>query len=185
MKRLLWWSCVGCTLLGLTALVAPAAPDEGDKVVTLDGLKSRPPKEWVEQETTSQMRVKQYRLPAAEGDKEPAEVVIFYFQGQGGSAQDNVKRWKGMFLAPDVAKESTFKVGDVNVTYLDVSGTYKQSTAPFNPNAKVVQKPNYRMLGVVFESKNGPYFIRMVGPANTVAKYKQGFDDWLKGFKAS
>jgi hypothetical protein len=159
-------------------------------VVTLDGLKSQTPSDWVEEPTTSQMRIKQFRLPAVGNDKDNAELTIFFFgTGGGGSAEENVKRWKGMFVPPegkkidDVAKVDKMKVGDVNLTYLDVQGTYLFKDQPFNPNSSTTRRPNYRMLGVVFESKNGPYFMRLVGPADTVVHYKKGFEDWLKAFK--
>src|SRR5262249_27368179 len=99
------------------------------------------------------------------------------------------KRWQGMFEAPegkkidDVSKVEKMKVGDVDVTYLDVQGIYLYKFPPFDPNAKVQRKPDYRRLGVVFASKNGPYFITLTGPAKTVAEHKKGFDEWLKGFK--
>jgi hypothetical protein len=39
------------------------------------------------------------------------------------------------------------------------------------------------MLAVYWDSKGGPYFFRLVGPARTVEHYKKGFDEWLMGFK--
>src|SRR5436305_235995 len=74
-------------------------------VVTLDGLKSQTPADWVEEPTTSQMRVKQFRLPAVANDKDNAELTIFFFgAGSGGSADENVKRWKSMFVPPEGKK---------------------------------------------------------------------------------
>ena len=159
-------------------------------LVTIDGLESRTPADWVEEKPTSRLRFKQFRLAPIEDDKDNAEVIIFFFgTGQGGSAEENIKRWKGMFVPPegkkidDVAKVQKMKVGDVPVTYLDVHGTYSFTFPPSAPNAKTARRPNYRMLAVVFESKKGPYFIRLVGPADTVARYKKGFEEWIKGFK--
>jgi hypothetical protein len=187
--RTVAWLLVGAGVLAGGGLEARAQDRKGS-VVTLDGLKSQAPADWVEEKTTSQMRYKQFRLPAAQGDKENAELIIFFFgPGGGGSAADNVKRWKGMFEPPagkkidDVAKVEKRKVGDVDVTYLDVQGTYLFKAQPFNPNSPTTPRPNYRMLGIVFESKNGPYFMRLVGPANTVGHHKTGFDEWLKNFK--
>jgi hypothetical protein len=129
-------------------------------------------------------------LPSAKDEKASAELIIFYFgPGGGGSAEENIKRWKGMIAPPqgkkidDVAKVDKFKVGDVKVTYLDVEGTYLAKERPFDPNSKVERKPDYRMLGVVFESPKGPYFMRVTGPAKTVAEQKKAFDEWLKNFK--
>jgi hypothetical protein len=171
-------------------LCAGVASDGQGVVVSIDGLQSRTPADWVEEKPTSNLRFKQFRLPPAGNDKDKAELIIFFFgPGQGGSAEENIKRWKGFFAPPagkkidEVAKVESMKVSSVDVTYLDVHGTYLQKFPPNDPNAKVTRRPNYRMLGVVFESKMGPYFIRLVGPADTVAHYRKGFDEWLKAFK--
>jgi hypothetical protein len=174
------------------ALQSPTVPAQEKQagIVAFDGLQSRVPAEWKAEQVTSQMRAHQFKLPKVKDDKDDAEMVIFYFgPGAGGSAAENVKRWKGMFVPPqgktidDMSKVTTLKVGDVVVTYLDVQGTYKYKARPFDPNAKEELRPDARMLGVVFASAKGPYFIRLVGPAKTVEHHKKGFDDWLKAFK--
>jgi hypothetical protein len=159
-------------------------------LVRLDGLESRTPADWQEEKPDNSTRVKQFRLSPIGDDKDNVEVVIFYFgEGKGGSVEDNIKRWKGFFVPPEgktieqVSKVEKMKVGGVPVTYLDIHGTYSFRFPPFAPNAKTTLRPNYRMLAVVFESKKGPYFIRMVGPADTVEHYKKGFDEWIKRFK--
>ncbi len=184
--------------LGFAAMSLSSARSEAGEtqnkekgtLVSIDGLQSKTPEDWIEEQPTNRMRFKQFRLPAAKDDKEPAELIIFFFgTGAGGSVQDNLKRWKDMFKPPegkkidDVAKVETLKVSDVDVTYLDVHGTYLFKSPPFDPNAETVPRPNYRLLGVVFESKKGPYFIRLVGPSATVEQHKKGFDAWLKAFK--
>ena len=183
-------------LAGLWSVPVWAA-DEASKqseqkgtLVVIDGLQSRAPAEWQERQPANEMRLKEFRLPAAKKGESNAELVIFFFgTGQGGSVDANIKRWKDTFVPPegkkldDVAKTDSFKVSGVAVTYLDISGTYLSKFPPFAPNAKTVRKPNYRLLGVVFESKKGPYFIKLTGPAETVAHYKKGFDEWLKAFK--
>jgi hypothetical protein len=184
-----------CTLLALGVLTGMSVGAEDKKdgkgtVVGLDGLSSRTPADWKEETATSKMRAHQFRIPRAKDDKEDAELVIFYFgPGGGGGVEENIKRWKGFFTPPDgksiddVSKVDKFKVGAVPVAYLDVHGTYLMKTRPFDPSDKGEKRPNYRMLGVVFESPKGPYFMRLVGPAKTVEQHKKGFDDWLKGFK--
>lgn len=163
--------------------------DDKDNIVTLGDVKSKAPAEWVKEAPSSQMRVSQFKLPGA-GGKDPAELSVYFFgQGQGGTADANVKRWRDMFTtaegkkSDDLGKVDTFKVGDAKVTYLDIQGTYLSKFPPFAPNAKTVAKPDHRMLGIIFEGKNGAYFIRAVGPAATVEHHKKGFDEWLKSFK--
>jgi hypothetical protein len=168
-------------------LVGAANQDKGN-VVSLDGLSSRTPADWKEVATTSQMRYKQFAVPRVGDDKADAELIIFYFgPGGGGTAADNIQRWKGMFQPPqgksidDAARVEEFKVGNVKVTYLDIQGTYLFKAKPIDTKAE--PRANHRMLAIIFESPKGPYFIRLVGPEKTVAHHKKGFDEWLRNFK--
>jgi hypothetical protein len=193
MNRICWLALLSLGTLATTSprSVAEDAQSSGKgTVITLDGLQSRTPADWVAEPTGSRMRAYQFRMPRVEGDSSDAELIIFFFgPGGGGSAKQNVERWKGMFVPPDgksiddVTKIEEFKVGEVPVTYVDVHGTYKFKAQPFNPNAKEELRPDSRMVAVVFESAKGPYFMRLVGPAKTVSQHKKGFDEWLKGFK--
>jgi hypothetical protein len=135
------------------------------------------------------MRVKQFSVPGS-GEKSDAELIVFFFgEGQGGGAQANIDRWKGMFVPPegkkieDVSKVENVKAGDAKATVLDVRGTYKWKPAPMAPQEEL--RPEHRMLAVLLETPKGNYFIRFVGPQKTVDKHKKDFDRWLKGFKKS
>lgn len=177
-------------MLAAAAVFAAARVDAGGTTVTLDGLKSAAPASWKSQEPSNKFRAYQFSVAKSAGDKEDGELVIFYFgAGSGGGVDDNLKRWKGMFQPPEgktieeVSKVEKLKVGDVDATYLDVKGTYLYKFPPFDPNAKVMKKENFRRLGVVFASENGPYFITLTGPAKTIEDQKKAFDEWLKAFK--
>jgi hypothetical protein len=190
MKRKWSIAFLTCAMLTIGVVGVKAADDKKEgEVVELDGLKSKAPAGWESHAPSNRMRAYEFTFKGKD-DKVGAEMVIFYFgPGGGGSAEENVKRWKGMMAPPegkkidDVAKVEKSKVGEVPVTYLDVEGTYLFKEKPFDPNAKVEQKKDYRMLGIVFESPKGPYFIRVTGPAKTVAEQKKAIDEWLKNFK--
>jgi hypothetical protein len=171
------------TLLGLTLAAGARAADKGD-VVEIDGLKSAAPTAWKKGAPANQFQYAVFTLPKADGDKEDASLTVYFFgQGGGGGVDANLKRWQGMFKPPagENAKPEKFKVSDVPVTKLDVQGTYLFKARPIDPKAE--EKPDFRMVGVIFESKNGPYFMRLVGPAKTVEAHKKEFDEWLKNFK--
>jgi len=191
MRRALWLVplCLAALAWGLCFRPAGAADKKDDNKgteVELGGLTSRAPASWKEEEPSNQMRLMQFMLPKVKDDPRDAEVVIFNL---GGSAKDNVARWKTQFIPPegkaldDVAKVTEMKVGGADVTYLDIRGTYKFKERPFDPQAKEEKLPDYRMLGVIFDTGNKQYQIRAVGPAATIERYKDGFDEWLKGFK--
>jgi hypothetical protein len=173
--------------VGLEMPAGSAKDNQGDEVA-IDGLTARVPATWKKQQPTVGSRLHQFILPKVMDDKDDAELIVSHFgKGQGGGAEANVNRWKDMFLPPenkkidDVASTKKMKVGPVDVTYFDVTGTYKYKASPMA--TKVDLRPNYRMVSVIFESKNGPYFIRLLGPAKTVAHHKKGFDDWLNALK--
>jgi hypothetical protein len=174
----------------LALVLAAGAPAAGQgEVVDLDGLKSTAPAAWKKEEPNEQaraMRRYQFRIPKEAGDPEDAELVIFFFgQGGGGDENSNIKRWQDMFKAPagEKSKVDRFKAGAVDVTTVDVQGTYLFKFPPFAPNAKVTEKSDFRLIGVIFASPKGPYYMRLTGPAKTVEKHKKDFDAWLKNFK--
>ena len=151
------------------------------------GLKYRAPEGWAAEQPTSSMRAAQFRLPRAEGDGEDASLVVFYFQGGGGSVQDNLDRWASQMQqsdgssSKDKSKTSTLKVNGMNVTLMDVSGTY---TAEMTPGAGDRQnKSGYRMRAAVIETPRGPYFVKLTGPEKTITRWDQSFDSFINSFE--
>src|SRR5262249_6614127 len=150
MKRVMGSGLLGlAAVVGLLCLSELRAADEKGTVVEIDGLKSRTPAAWVEEKPTTKLRLKQFKLPKVGEDKEDAQLLVIYLDGQGGSAEENVKRWKGQFAPPagksidDVSKVEDLTVSGVKATYVDVQGTY---TPP--PFEKLPPKKDYRMLAV-------------------------------------
>ncbi|MFQ5651466.1 MAG: hypothetical protein ACE5IY_16145 [bacterium] len=145
------------------------------------------PAGWIEESPTSTMRKAQYRLPKAEADSEDGSVIIFYFQGQGGSVQANLERWYSQFAQPDgrptreTADAKTTEVNNLTQTVVDIHGTYLFRPRPMAPTA--TEKPNTRMLAVVIETDSGPWFVKFVGPEKTVAKWEDSFRDFLASFR--
>lgn len=146
-------------------------------------LQFKIPNGWSSETPSSSMRVAQYQLPAAEGDAESASLVVYYFgAGQGGSVQANLDRWTAQIQQPnggsskDKAKTESLTVNGMNVTLLDVSGTY----AGGDMGGAGQTKPNFRMRAGVIESPKGGYFIKLVGPEKTVGKWDDPFMEFIK-----
>jgi hypothetical protein len=168
------------TLVSCLLFVGVVAAQEKGTVVTLDGLSSAAPKDWKSVQAAGQFRHAEFVLPGEAGN---AELIVFYFgPGGGGGPEANIARWKGMFRDAD-ARTEQFTVEGVKVTYLDISGTYLLRKRSFDPQEQPQPQPGSRMFAIVFESANGPYYIRLVGPEKTVAQHKPAFDQWLRGFK--
>ena len=145
------------------------------------------PAGWHAQAPTSSMRIAEFALPHADGDGEDAQLVIYYFGGEGGSVDANLQRWVGQMQQPDgrpsnaVAKKETRSVNGLSVTLLDVSGTYVAEMAPGAVAHN--NKPNFRLRAGVVETRNGPYFIKLTGPAKTVGKWDTAYAQFVGSLK--
>ena len=143
-------------------------------------LQFKTPQGWIAERPSSSMRQAQYKLPRAEGDPEDAELAVFYFgPGQGGPVQANLDRWIGQMEQPDGsssrdnAKTETLTVNGLKTTLLDVSGRYTAEMSPGSGSR--FDKPNYRMRAAVIETPKGAYFIKLVGPEKTIARWEPEF----------
>ncbi len=147
------------------------------------GLQWNAPSDWTSQGST-RMRAATYVVPAAAGDSEDGECAVYFFgPGQGGSVQANIRRWLGQFRTPEggpvdeSARITKKSVGDIAVTWLEVSGTYLFKPAPFAP--KVTPKPGYRMLAAIAQGPVGPVFFKLTAPEKTAGKAEAAFEEML------
>jgi hypothetical protein len=151
------------------------------------GLTFSAPPEWKSVPTSSSMRVAQFALPRAPGDPQDAELVIYYFGGSGGTVDANIQRWIGQMEQPDgrpssaVAKQSRRTINGLAATLVDVSGTYVAEMRPGSTERH--DSPNFRLRAAVIETANGPYFIKLTGPASTVAAHEENFEQFLSSLK--
>ena len=151
-------------------------------------LRFKAPDGWTAEQASSSMRVAQYKLPKAEGDKEDALLVLYYFGAtQGGTAQANIDRWISQMQQPDgssskdKAKTESMSANGLKVTTVDVTGTY---TAEMAPGSKTFHNDdNYRLRAAVVETPKGNYFVKLSGPARTIARWDQSYNDYLKSFE--
>ena len=137
-----------------------------------DGWRTRP--------AASSMRVAEFTLPRAATDKEDAELIVYFFGGSGGSVQANIDRWISQVAQPDgrpsnqVAKTSATQTrSGLKVSLVDVSGTYVAEVTP--GSSERFNKPGFRLRAAVVETPRGPYFLKLTGPAGTVAHWDESF----------
>lgn len=145
------------------------------------------PAGWKATGPSSSMRVAQFVLPRAAGDSADAELVVYYFGGSGGTVDANIERWLGQMQQPDgkpssaVAKRGTRTINGLKVTLVDVGGTYVAEMTP--GSAQRHNSPNFRLRAAVIETANGPYFIKLTGPAKTIAASEKSFEAFLSSLK--
>jgi gluconolactonase len=148
---------------------AAAAANADSTEVTLKDLKLTLPASWKSVPSTSSMRLATYEIPAADGDKEPAELTVFNFNGGGGDLSSNLTRWIGQFSADGRSVELwKGKSGENNYYVADIVGTYQKPKGP-PVLRQTTPAPGYRMLGVVIELEGkGVYYLKLAGPDATV-----------------
>ena len=150
-------------------------------------LKYDLPEGWISKPISSKMRLADFALPKADGDTEDATLVVTFFGGQGGTVQANFDRWLTQMEPPDgraskdVAKTSVLKTHDLTLSIMDLPGTFVAEKAP--GSAERYNKPGFHLRAAVIEGNGGPYFVRLVGPAKTVAKWDASVQAFFKSLR--
>jgi hypothetical protein len=135
------------------------------------------------------MRLAEFTLPKVAGDPEDATVTVFFFGAtQGGNVQANIDRWISQMAQPDgksskdLAKTmSSVTTSGLKLTAVDVSGTFVAEIAP--GSTEHFNKPGFRQLAVYVETPGGPYFVKALGPAATIAKWHDSVHAFLVSIK--
>lgn len=173
------------TFLFALLFSSPATGADKGTTVSLDGLKSTTPAEWVSEKPKNRMRFAQFKLPRAKGDATDALLVIF--RGFGGSPKANITRWQQQFRPPqgksleDISKVTKTKIAGREAHRLDISGVFVDRPFPGSP--KVTLRPDYQMAAIQFDGEKNIFHIKLYGPQKTVQKYLNGFNKWMKSFK--
>lgn len=142
------------------------------------GLKWTAPQGWKMETGSRPMRVATYDIAAAPGDKDSAECAVYFFgEGQGGSIDANLERWKNQFRGGPPAKIAKRTVHGLPVTTIDASGEYSGMGGPMSQDKSV--KTGYRLIGAIVEGPGGNVFFKFTGPAKTIGANQPKFDGLL------
>jgi hypothetical protein len=174
------------TLLLLLIGLAPLAARGDDHQISLaEGkLLLQAPAAWVVKRPSSGIVEFEFAIPKAEGDESDGRMTVM---GAGGSIDANIDRWRGQFrdengraLDKAAVKIEKQKIAKIDVTVVDISGTFiDKPNGPFAPGP-AVKRPDYRMLAAIVQTKNaGNYFFKFYGPAKTVQENEQAFRQML------
>lgn len=128
------------------------------------------PAGWKQQKPSNRLRLAQFQIPAAKGDKSGAELVISSFGFGGGGAEANIARWVKQFQPQ--GRKQKITTGDCKLgkyIVVELSGTYnKPDGPPFLRKTKPV--PGSRVMSVMLNVKGkGVYFLKLAGLDKTVA----------------
>lgn len=151
-------------------------------------LKYTAPATWEKQPVRSNLRADQYKLPRVEGDAEDGELAVFT-AGIGGGPEANIERWKGQFTTPDgqpIPPEAfvreEFEANGLKITLVDIAGRFNAGAMAMAGSA-AGPKDNYRMLGAIVETPDGPWFFKATGPSATMGAHRAEFVEFLKSMR--
>lgn len=154
---------------------APAA-DANGPVVSAMGASVTLPAAWKREAPSSAMRLAQALVPGAD----PAKAASVVFSTAGGSVDDNISRWAGQVRDPAgqpvPGKPETRTIGGLKVTSVEMTGSF----AGMGDGAP---KDNWTLKGAIIEAPEGLLFIKMTGPADTIAAAGKDFEALLQSVK--
>ena len=163
-------------VLALAVLIITPAlqgAEKTKKVVAKDIILNVPTS-WKQSPASNNLRTAQFAIPKVEGDKDDAELVVYFFGGAGGGVNANLERWSGQFQ-PGGKKQKIYKGQSKQGEYylLDITGVYNKPIGP-PINRQTNPTPGYQMMAVVLMIKDkGNYFLKLTGPQKTVAAAAQ------------
>lgn len=170
-----------------TLIAATLIALAGVQAATQAGLAFTAPPAWKGRPAASTMRVAEFVVPKAAGDGEDAELIVYFFGSffgrLTGGVDANIDRWIGQMQQPDgsaskdKARREAQSINGLKVTVVDLSGTYVAEVRP--GAAERHNKPNFRLRAAVVETPRGAYYVKMTGPARTMAAADADFKKFL------
>ncbi len=160
--------------LGLAAS-SFSAPSAGEG--SAGGIRWSVPAGW-QSGAPQPMRAASYSIPAAPGAEAGGCGVFFFGKGQGGSVDENIKRWTAQFEGASAPKTSDQKINGLAVHRIEVSGTYLAPAGPAMQSQG--KKPGWLLYGAIVEAPDGLVFFKSVGPAATMHKAQPQIEELLK-----
>jgi hypothetical protein len=134
------------------------------------------PKRWKLLPNSNTMRLFTYRIPAAPGAPDAAELSIVR---AGGGADANLQRWVEQFEGAVPGKRERFAVNGFEVHTLSVSGTFTAGAM----GGAAAARAGWALKGAVVDTVDGAYFFKLTGPEASVRMALTDFDSLIKSLR--
>ena len=132
------------------------------------------------------MTVSIYGLPRTGSDAEDAQIAVSTL-AMIPPWDMNVGRWCAQFELPegktcdDIAKQRTLEGTKHPTRLVDITGTYKgQSMSMDHGSGDGGGKTDQRMITAEIQVGGAPWYVKLTGPAATVAHYEEAFLKFVK-----
>ena len=124
------------------------------------------PESWKQQQPSNRLRLTQFLVPANTAGVDDSEVVVF--PPLLGSIEQNIQRWIDQFASDGRQfKAVQGEAPQGKYILVELTGTYNKPDGP-PVLGKTVPTPGYSMIGVILTAEKGNYFLKLVGPAESV-----------------
>jgi hypothetical protein len=119
------------------------------------------------------MRIASFRAGIGEA---AAEITVIPLDGPSGGLVANVNRWRSQIKLPE-QDEAAIRAATKELMIEDKPAQYVDLLAPEGPKRE-------RMLIVFTERGNRTWFIKMRGPAETVARQQSAFESFARSLRS-
>ena len=144
----------------------------------MDPLTLAAPASWTRTKPKSSFVQYEFALPHAAQDTVDGRLTL---STVAGSVKDNVERWKGQFVGTiENPKQEEIEVRGLKATLVDFTGTFGDQAGMAAP---VVNRPDYRMLGVIVPIGEQLYVIKAIGPKQTISDQVEAINAFVASMK--
>ena len=162
-------------LIALLLAAAPTASAEeaaASATITAGDFEFALPTPWADSGNTRPMVKAIAVWTDPDGTHEPIDAAFYHFgEGQGGTVQANVDRWKGQFQGEVEEDYEDLDLDGQRVTIVHLRGTYMDGPMFGNKTPK----DGHAMLGAIIESAGGHVFIKATAPEEAIAACRESF----------
>jgi hypothetical protein len=116
-------------------------------------------------------------VAAFQAEDGKVKITLTPLSGAGGGLRQNVQRWREQLKLPAVSEEQMMR----DIRQIEVAGAGAQFVDVAGPDAAGPARE--RLVAVVVPREGTTWFIKMVGPADLVAKQAAAFDAFLKSVR--
>ncbi|TWU39193.1 hypothetical protein [Novipirellula artificiosorum] len=176
----------GCLLFAAAAFAEDASAAKPTKVSVFGEAEIIVPAEF--KSTPAKSRIIEHEFAVKPNrdvaDSDESLTARLTFMAAGGDVDANLERWKGQFSggAAEDQKVEAMNLGKWQVHVAELSGQFQERMGggPFS-GGKVVERTNHAMLGAIVVHPDGKkYFVKMVGPAETIKQNRDAFIAMIK-----
>ena len=160
---------------------APAAAEyKAGEEFEVMGMKVKPPEGWSRQKPANRMRKAQFKLPRAENDQHDGELTVI---PAFGGMEANLQRWRAQFKEGPEPLINNRKVSGLDVSIVQIDGTYLYKARPMDPAETAQERSDYRVLAAIVQAPGGQLFFKSFGPRSTMEKWQEAFTDMVDSFR--